>query len=81
MRRIEFVAGYHEWNLYKNGKNIYSFSDFSDSLEEWTEEEAKATAFELAESVTDEDGRQILTENERQEASKAIFEAIKNYYL
>lgn len=79
---FEFIPTYHEWDLYKNGELIYSFDNIGEMFTgEATEEEAKSVAVDLAEAVEDEDGKQLLSAEERQEASKAIFEAIKKFYL
>ena len=33
VKTIEFVAGYHEWNVVVDGKTVHSFDDFSDRFE------------------------------------------------
>ena len=33
-KKIEFIAGYHEWQVIVDGNHIHSFDDFSDEIKE-----------------------------------------------
>lgn len=54
-RKMKFSAGYHEWNVFIDGRIAYTFDDFSECIEE------DSTAEELAEMLIE----QMTTDEEK----------------
>lgn len=51
VRTIEFVAGYHEWQVIVDGEVIHAFDDFAESIEEdMTAEQVEGLAWNLVDT-------------------------------
>lgn len=79
MRKIDFNAGYYEWNVYIDGEVAYSFDDFSENIEEDT------TAKELAEMLIDEmkydnEKNMRLSTQEERKLKRIMIERLSNHY-
>lgn len=79
MRKIDFNAGYYEWNVCIDGEVVYSFDDFSELINEDT------TAKELAEMLieqmtTDEEKGVQLNKWEIKDLKQEMIERLSNHY-
>lgn len=79
MRKIDFNAGYYEWNVCIDGEVVYSFDDFSELINEDT------TAKELAEMLIDEmkydnEKNMRLSTQEERKLKRIMIERLSNHY-
>ncbi len=87
MRKIDFTAGYYEWQVIVDGEVIYAFNDFSDRFDK--EDIDADEVYYLVEDLVDswkieahENGNSFpLTEHETNYLRDMMYNVIRNYYL
>lgn len=85
MRKIEFCAGYYEWQVFADGELLHAFNDFSESItEDMTEQDVIELVGDLLwnwqEDCREHGGYCPVDEEETKELANAIKKAICNHY-
>ena len=78
-RKIDFNAGYYEWNVYINDEVAYSFNDFSEIIEENTRAEDLVDML-IDQMTTDEEKGVQLNKWEIKDLKQAMIDRLNYHY-
>ena len=83
MRKVEFNAGYYEWNIFLDGECVYSCGDLADFFEagDSAEEVVEVLIDAIAEYFKGEQKEYPLTDEETEYLKKIMIEKLHYQYV
>lgn len=83
MRKVEFNAGYYEWNIFLDGKCVYSCGDLAEFFEtgDSAEEVVEVLIDAIAEYFKGEQKEYPLTDEETEYLKKIMIEKLHYQYV
>ena len=83
MRKVEFNAGYYEWNIFIDDECVYSYEDLAEFFEAGysAEESVEVMIDEISECFEEEQKEYPLTDEETEYLKKIMIEKLHYHYV